>query len=123
MQLYDCKVRLGGNLVNEVPKARITAAEVLILQTIHGEAGVVGVQPRKMDKRAHDAERERLIQRYGAKIVTALFGPSFQKLPTKLNIAGKATASKQPAEPTEPSEPVEPAEPTEPVEPTEPAEA
>lgn len=85
MQLYDATVRLSGNPMQEVPKTGLTAPEVLLLQRIHGGAdAVVKIQKRKMDKRSHLAERQRLGQKYGDHKVFDMFGPEHTKLPTKL---------------------------------------
>jgi len=95
MQLYNAKVRLANNLLNEVSKARVTAAEIICLRDVHGDGAVVDVKPVKMDKRAHDAERDRLVQRFGKARIERLFGNAFQKLPTKLGRDGGATADDQ----------------------------
>lgn len=92
MQLYSCKLRLANNVNNEVGKSNVTAAEVMCLRHLHGEGAVVDVKPRKMDKRTHDQERDRLVQRFGQDTITALFGNGFQKLPVKLSASGKPTA-------------------------------
>lgn len=48
MQLYNGTIRLGNSLQNEVPKFGITAAEVLILDTIHGAGtSFVGIELAK----------------------------------------------------------------------------
>lgn len=43
MHLYDCKLRLGGSLYNEVPKPGITAAEITVLRVVHGDDSVVDI--------------------------------------------------------------------------------
>ncbi|MEP3483313.1 MAG: hypothetical protein ABJP25_02785 [Sneathiella sp.] len=84
MQLYDGTVRLSGSVLNEVPKTEMTAAEVLLLVNIHGSGSVVRLIRRKMDKRNHSDERERLGKKYGERRVVALFGTNMQKLPIEL---------------------------------------
>lgn len=45
MQLANVTVRLGGSLLNTVPKIAVTPAEVLVLQHLHGADAVVDVRP------------------------------------------------------------------------------
>lgn len=86
MQLYDATVRLNGDIMHEVPKKGLTAPEVLILQSIHGGTdAVVDLIQRKMDKRTHEFERDRLGKIYTDARVLELFGPYHSKLPVKLN--------------------------------------
>ena len=85
MQLYDAVVRLNGNPMQEVPKEALTASEIILLQKIHGGTdAVVKIQQRKMDKRSHGEERNRLGLIYGDNHVFSLFGPEHTKLPVKL---------------------------------------
>lgn len=65
MELCDIELRLAGNLQHVVPKQDVTPAEILILREIHGPDAVVNIRPKKMDKRSHGAEWERLVARYG----------------------------------------------------------
>lgn len=60
MQTYDCKLRLGGNVANEVRKADVTAPEIFVLRALHGEDAVSEIVPKAMDRRSHEEERQRL---------------------------------------------------------------
>lgn len=42
-QFYNCRVRLAGSLLNEVPKTGISAAEVHLLADQHGEDAIVDI--------------------------------------------------------------------------------
>lgn len=90
MHLYNCKVRLAGQLHNEVYKPQVSAAEVLILKTIHGDDAVVGLERAGKGKPVHDQLRRQLEDTYerglrGARTsMTELFGPRHQPLPEKL---------------------------------------
>lgn len=66
MKLYSAKVRLLGSLNNEVRKTNLTAAEIAILQRIHGghDAVVDIVEVGKVNKRTDRSERNRLMQLY-----------------------------------------------------------
>jgi hypothetical protein len=65
MQLCDIELRLGGQLTSTVHKQDVTPAEIQVLWAIHGEDAVTNVRPRKMDKRTHKAEYDRLVGLYG----------------------------------------------------------
>lgn len=65
MKLYDCKVRLGGSLYNEVPKAGVTAAEIHLFRHIHGTDAVVEIYEAGKNAATQSQERERLIETYG----------------------------------------------------------
>lgn len=99
MRLYDCKVLLAGSRDNEVRKADVTAAEIMVLRAFHGEDAVVDVTPKAMDKRPHGAERDRLFKEYvgvsegeglggfqkeRAAVLMGLFGPKHTPLPVEL---------------------------------------
>lgn len=99
MRLYDCKVLLSGSRDNEVRKTDVTAAEIMILRSFHGEDAVTDVTPKNMDKRSHGDERARLFSLYvgaaegeglggfqkaRADTLMALFGPKHTPLPVEL---------------------------------------
>lgn len=98
MRVYDCVVRLAGELNNEVPKVGVTAAEVYILRSIHGSDAVVRIEPRGMDRRDHKTERDRLAQRYGEARLVELFGMAHNKLPVELNDEDEALIAEHVAE-------------------------
>jgi hypothetical protein len=61
MQLYDCKVRLLGSLNNEVRKRQVTAAEIAVLQRVHGSDAVADIKRvGEVKKRTDRSERARL---------------------------------------------------------------
>lgn len=97
MQTYDCKVRLGDSVSNEVRKTDVTAAEVMVLRAIHGEGAVSDIVKKKMDKRSHAEERKRLYAIYAnpednnaetvakkVAMIRNLFGHDALDLPVKL---------------------------------------
>jgi len=84
MDIFKCKVRLGGSVMNEVEKIAVTAPEVILLRAIHGGDAVVNLK-RTGEKRAeHAVERDRLAEIYGERKVIEVFGPGHQALPTKV---------------------------------------
>lgn len=65
MKLYSATVRLAGSLSNEVSKSQITAAEIAVLQRIHGEDAVQKISEIGEVKGRSDArERARLAVEY-----------------------------------------------------------
>lgn len=93
MKLYECKVRLGGSVADEVRKPTVTAAEINLLQEIHGEDAVVEVRetshtatndipghPRFGKPRTEDDERDRLEAIYGEKLVGKVFGARTRRM-------------------------------------------
>lgn len=64
MKLYDCKLRLAGNVMHEVFKGRVTAAEIEIFRFVHGEDAVVDTKEVDDVKRSSAEERNRLKQIY-----------------------------------------------------------
>ena len=70
MKLYSAKVRLSGSLFNEVPLNDVTAAEIEVLNIIHGasngEEAVMDITDTgKTCKEPQHKLRERLIEKYG----------------------------------------------------------
>lgn len=88
MQTANCHVRLSGDINNEIFKAGVTVAEIVVLRAIHGDDAVVKVQGTGNDKRAHAAELDRLKQTYGAKFVDTMFPGAYPKLPVNFKDIG-----------------------------------
>jgi hypothetical protein len=95
MKLYSAKVRLGGNLLNEVWVANATAAELQLLVRIHSggdnfplaEVNEIGSVARPDRK-----ERARLLLKYlewnlgnGSKLITEVLGHDNIALPQSYN--------------------------------------
>lgn len=65
MQTANILVALGGDQNNTVPKSHVTAAEIAVLQAIHGADAIIDVEPvGDVEVSARD-ERERLEGVYG----------------------------------------------------------
>ena len=62
--LYSCKLRLGGSVLNEVPKIGVTAPEVEVLRAIHGSDAVLDLKFTGTVDRDFLAERERINDAY-----------------------------------------------------------
>jgi hypothetical protein len=102
MQLANIVLRLGGSVLHTVPKDKVTPAEILVLQRIHGSDAVVDVRPAGEDKnRRHQAEFDRLTLRYDRassfssapgeetkSIMQSLFPGAMKKLPMTLEEIG-----------------------------------
>ena len=111
MQTYDCHVRLGNTTTSEVPKAGITASEIMVLRSIHGPDAVVRVSPAGAlpeSPATHNDERARLRGMYERGehqkgMIARLFGPDHIMLPLTLNpvdekAAAEAVAAKEASE-------------------------
>lgn len=90
MIVYKAKVRLAGNVANEVLKENLTAAEIRVLQHIHGSDAVLDIARIGQVKRSDAAERVRLAMLYrhgkgivddGDKLISELFGINGVALP------------------------------------------
>jgi len=65
MQTANLFVALGGDMGNTVPKYGVTAAEIAVLQAIHGDEAVTGIEPVGEIRVSAREERERLGLVYG----------------------------------------------------------
>ena len=93
MKLYDCKVRLGGNVINEVRKEKVTAPEVILLRAVHGDDAVIEIVEVGEDKRSDAEERDRLAAAlYDGELMGKIFGISAIPLPQE--VPGVASAKK-----------------------------
>ena len=80
MRTYDCKVNLGGEQANQVEMKGITAAEIMLLRSIHGSGGVEPIEAvvdRKMVKTDAQELRDRLIETYGFPAFASVFGSAY----------------------------------------------
>lgn len=87
MKLYSCRVRLHGNVLHEVKKTEVSAAEIKILRFLHGSDAVLDVTETGKANRTEAEERARLSEIYTAysevegmsstptSLVDKLFGP------------------------------------------------
>lgn len=64
-EVADCHIALGGDIMNTVPKSGVTAAEIAVLQAIHGSDAVHEVKITGTIERSQRVERERLKTTYG----------------------------------------------------------
>lgn len=65
MQTANIILSLGGDSGNQVPKYGVTAAEIAVLQAIHGNDAVADIEPLGDVQRSHRDERARLLAIYG----------------------------------------------------------
>jgi hypothetical protein len=64
-EIADVLVALGGDILNSVPRYDVTAAEIAVLQVIHGNDAVKDIRPKGTIERPQRVERERLKNIYG----------------------------------------------------------
>lgn len=95
MKLYNAVVRLGGSTLNEVQVGKITAAEIAVLQRIHGDDGVAKItEVGSVSGRSDAKERARLASIYvkglsadgktpleGVSFIASIFGVGSVPLP------------------------------------------
>jgi hypothetical protein len=110
MELYTCKVRLGGSMLHEVVAHsmfptddgdvpfknvdQVTAADIIMLRHLHGEDSVLNIKHVGSIKRTDAEQRDLLRQTYGTgefdsslsgqMLVQQVFGPAGVKLPQEL---------------------------------------
>lgn len=97
MKYYDALVRLAGNLLNEVQKFNLSAAEVVLLNAIHGEGAISRLKQvgeiEDFTPGKHRAERQRLRAMYAERsprnldIFEKLFGAPATPLPLSVEMA------------------------------------
>ena len=87
MQKAIVEILLNGSVLNTVSKV-ITAAEVPLLQSIHGSDAVVNVQGLVVTKRTQAQEITRLKDEYGAATFSRVYAGTFPKLPTTFEEVG-----------------------------------
>lgn len=85
VKVYNCRVRLGGSLLHEVPKERISGEEVRLLRHIHGDDAIVDLRELgTLEGYTRDEELNSLADRFaqeadkrdGRKLVEKVFGVS-----------------------------------------------
>lgn len=88
MEIYDCKVLLGGSRDNEVRKRAIPAPEVILLQHIHGFDHVLELKHVGTSEIDNATVRDMLALTYStdpdpktAPILKEVFGPPAMPLP------------------------------------------
>ena len=74
LKLFNCNVRLGGNVLCDVPKYGLTEMELRVLQAIHGDDAVIHIKKAGEVDRTEQDEASRLAADYPANIVSAVSG-------------------------------------------------
>lgn len=95
-KLYACKLRLNGNVLNEIRKTDVTAAEIEVLRALHGSDSVLDIEETGRVNRSDRDERQRLTQEYASfsigealerkrRMLTELFGHARNPLPKDMD--------------------------------------
>lgn len=80
MEIYDCKILVGGSRNNEVRKKSVTAAEVVMLRHLHGEDSIIDVVHVGSSDISMSKVREILALTYGpGDVDTTRAGPAILK--------------------------------------------
>ncbi len=82
----SCTVAIGGDIRSVVPKTMVTPAEIMLLQSIHGDDAVTNIRVNGELDATMDQERNRLGEFYGDSKVVGLFN-QFGDLPNTLEAA------------------------------------
>lgn len=93
MEVYNCKVLLGGSRDNEVRKLAITAAEIVVLKHIHGDDSVLELVHVGSSKITNAQTRAMLTISYGGDdnsragppVLKEVFGPPGAPLPQEID--------------------------------------
>lgn len=74
MKLYNCQVRLSGNINHTVPRFACTEHEILVLRNLHGNDAIVNIKQVGDDtERSESSEYRRLATAYGQDKIENLF--------------------------------------------------
>ncbi len=98
MKFYNIKLRINGSLLHEVIRQKVPAAEVMLLNALHGGNAVVSVTEageKAFSPRDHRTERRRLEDKYGQggqkrsaiEAIRSLFGSVAGALPESVDMA------------------------------------
>ena len=83
VKVYNCQVRLGGNILHSVPKIRISGEEIRLLKSLHGDDAIHEVREiGTLDGWSRTQELNDLADRYssdpdridGRKLIEKVFG-------------------------------------------------
>ena len=87
MKLYSCKVRLHGDVRDEVRKDNVTQAEITVLRRIHGDDAVLEIRSAGATDRNEAEERDRLNQFYGEGTINRIFGAPIVRITDEVSIS------------------------------------
>jgi aminoglycoside phosphotransferase (APT) family kinase protein len=76
MKVYDAQVRLAGNMLQTVPRYRITEREIRLLRTIHGADAVTDIKEVGDTDASEESILNELAGRYSKKRVEQIFNVS-----------------------------------------------
>lgn len=74
MKHYNCRVRLGGSVLHEVPKQNVSEIEINLFRAIHGQDAVVGIRRHCETTISTEDELRRLGDIYKDKVVEKALG-------------------------------------------------
>ena len=74
MKLFNCNVRIGGNVLHDVPKYSISEMAIRVLQAMHGDDAVVNIKASGDADRTEKDEASILADAYGPKLVSEVSG-------------------------------------------------
>ncbi len=101
VKLHTCKVRLAGQVQDQVEKTAVTAAEMHVLRVIHGEDAITDIVETGDVDRSEAMERDRLEFIYSEDLIRRVFGATVARIGD-----GGAPARVEPPRPARPKAPL-----------------
>jgi hypothetical protein len=89
MQMFNCMVGIvdsNGATLTEVVKKGISATEIILLRSIHGEDKITRIERQKDEALPEEKVRDHLVRTYGKKAVEKEFGATYRDLPRKFRM-------------------------------------
>lgn len=97
MKLFSAKVRIMGQVQDEVSKTNVTQAEIVVLKSIHGDDAVSEIKLTDEVERDEAKERERLEMIYGDAVIGKLFGAPVARIGDDAPVAARPLPDARPA--------------------------
>lgn len=95
MQFYNAWLKLGNDPNNTVPQHGISAAEIVMLDRIHGQGAVHDIEPTNYETRSARDEKGRLMDRFNPNV-----GDTMLEDPDAVSIVEKVFPGLNPSLPT-----------------------
>lgn len=86
MDHHFISLAIGGDIQNVITKEYVTAAEMIMLRSIHGDHAITNIRPTGSFDHDTDAERNRLGELYDDATVEQVFG-KYGEIPNSLSAA------------------------------------
>lgn len=102
MKHYNCRVRLGGSVLHEVPKQNVSEIEINLFRAIHGPDAVVGIKMLVETNASQEDELRRLGDIYTDKVIEKALGVKIMRFAAIVEDADNTPDAVVPAMTAEP---------------------